>query len=126
VHARIEELREIRIEGVPTVGEFMERRLAPAMNTCESIARRQQALAERIAHSNDLLRTRVGIVQEQQNRKILQSLNARAAQQLRLQQAVKGCRWWRSLTIWLDYFITQARRCKPAAGRSIQTSRPVC
>jgi len=69
VHARIEELREIRIEGVPTVGEFMERRLAPAMNTCESIARRQQALAERIAHSNDLLRTRVGIVQEQQNRK---------------------------------------------------------
>lgn len=90
VHARIDELREIRIEGVPTVEEFMDRRLAPAMNTCESIARRQEALAERIAHTNDLLRTRVGIVQEQQNRKILQSMNARAAQQLRLQQAVEG------------------------------------
>jgi len=36
------------------------------------------------------LRTRVGIVQEQQNRRILQSLNSRAAQQLRLQQAVEG------------------------------------
>ncbi|MES2296797.1 MAG: DUF3422 domain-containing protein [Pseudomonadota bacterium] len=90
VQARIGELREHRIAGVPTVGEFMERRLAPAMSTCESMVRRQQALAERIGRSNDLLRTRVGIVQEQQNRRILESLNARAAQQLRLQQAVEG------------------------------------
>ena len=90
VQARIEELREIRIEGMPTVGEFMERRLAPAMSTCESVVRRQEALASRIAHTNDLLRTRIGIVQEQQNRKILQSMNRRAAQQLRLQQAVEG------------------------------------
>jgi uncharacterized membrane-anchored protein len=90
VHARIEELRESRIEGIPTVEEFMERRLTPAMNTCDSIARRQEALAGRIAHTNDLLRTRVGIVQEQQNKQILQSMNIRAAQQLRLQQAVEG------------------------------------
>jgi uncharacterized membrane-anchored protein len=90
VRSRIDELREARIEGVPTIGEFMERRLAPAMNTCDSMARRQEALAERIAHTNDLLRTRVGIVQEQQNRKILQSMNRRVAQQVRLQQAVEG------------------------------------
>lgn len=90
VNARIDELREHRIEGVPTVAEFMERRLAPAMSTCEAVAARQEALARRIANSNDLLRTRVGIVQETQNRQILQSLNARAAQQLRLQQAVEG------------------------------------
>lgn len=90
VHSRIEELGEIRIEGVPTIREFMDRRLAPAMNTCEATVRRQEALAERIGRTNDLLRTRVGIVQEQQNRRILESLNARAAQQLRLQQAVEG------------------------------------
>lgn len=90
VLARIDELRETRIPGVPTIGEFMDRRLAPAMNTCESTVRRQHALAERIGRSNDLLRTRVGIVQEQQNRRILESLNTRAAQQLRLQQAVEG------------------------------------
>lgn len=90
VHARIDELRETRIEGIPTVAEFMDRRLTPAMNTCEAMARRQEALAERIAHTNDLLRTRVGIVQEMQNRQILQSMNDRAAQQLRLQQAVEG------------------------------------
>ena len=90
VKARIEELREVRIDGIPTLREFMERRLAPAMSTCDATARRQQALAERIAHSNDLLRTRVGIVQEQQNRRILQSMNSRALQALRLQQAVEG------------------------------------
>ncbi|GAB3466108.1 DUF3422 domain-containing protein [Massilia terrae] len=90
VNARIDELRESRIEGVPTVEEFMERRLAPAMSTCEAIAERQEALVRRIANTNDLLRTRVGIVQEMQNRQILQSMDRRAAQQLRLQQAVEG------------------------------------
>jgi uncharacterized membrane-anchored protein len=34
VRARIGELREKRIEGVPTVGELMDRHLAPAMDTC--------------------------------------------------------------------------------------------
>ena len=90
VKARIEELREVRLEGVPTVEEFMDRRLTPAMNTCDATAARQDALSRRIANTNDLLRTRVGIVQEMQNRQILQSMNARAAQQLRLQQSVEG------------------------------------
>jgi uncharacterized membrane-anchored protein len=90
VHARIEELREVRIEGTPTVGEFMDRRLAPAMHTCDATSARQDALGRRIADTNDLLRTRVGIVQEMQNRRILESMNARAAQQLRLQLAVEG------------------------------------
>ncbi|MFZ6719592.1 DUF3422 family protein [Undibacterium sp. Ji49W] len=90
IEARIEELREVRIEGIPTIEEFMDRRLTPAMNTCVAMLNRQEALAQRIANTNDLLRTRVGIVQEAQNRQILQSMNARAAQQLRLQQAVEG------------------------------------
>jgi len=64
--------------------------LTPAVNTCAAIASRQEALARRIAQTNDLLRTRVGIVQEQQNRQILQSMNRRAALQLKLQQAVEG------------------------------------
>jgi uncharacterized membrane-anchored protein len=90
VQSRIDSLREERIDGAPTIAEFMDRRLAPAMNTCAATARRQQTLGERIAHSNDLLRTKVGMVQERQNRKILESLDTRAAQQLRLQQAVEG------------------------------------
>ncbi len=90
VMSRIAELRERRIEGVPTIEEFMQRRLTPAMNTCASTARRQEILAERIANTNSLLRTRVGIRQERQNSQILASMNRRAAQQLQLQQAVEG------------------------------------
>jgi uncharacterized membrane-anchored protein len=90
VRARIEELRETRMEGKSTIEEFIDRRLGPAMNTFTSIAQRQEALAKRIANTNDLLRTRVGIVQEKLNRNILQSMNRRAALQLRLQQAVEG------------------------------------
>jgi uncharacterized membrane-anchored protein len=90
VKARIEELREARIEGPPTVEEFMDRRLSPAMSTCESTLARKEALVRRVANVNDLLRTRVSIVQENQNRQILQSMDRRAAQQLRLQQAVEG------------------------------------
>ncbi len=90
VQSRIASLREARIEGAPTIAEFMDRRLAPAMHTCAATSRRQKTLAERIAHSNDLLRTKVGMVQERQNRQILESLDTRAAQQLRLQQAVEG------------------------------------
>lgn len=118
VNARIDELRETRIEGIPTIGEFMDRRLMPAMNTCESVARRQETLAERIAHTNDLLRTRVGIVQERQNRQILQSMNARAAQQLRLQQAVEGLS-----VVAISYYLTgllgYAGKAAKAAGLSI-------
>lgn len=87
---RIRELREERIPGLQTIGEFMERRLAPAMNTCESVAKRQDELSARIARSSDLLRTRVDIEREQQNLQLLAQMNRRAKLQLRLQQTVEG------------------------------------
>lgn len=90
VVARIGELRERRIEGVPTVGEFMERRLAPAMETCTSVAARQEALAAQLNRSNDMLRTRVNLAQERQTQSVLDSMSRSASRQLRLQQAVEG------------------------------------
>jgi uncharacterized membrane-anchored protein len=87
---RIRDLREERIPGLQTIGEFMERRLAPAMNTCESMARRQDELSARIARSSDLLRTRVEIEREQQNLQMLAQMNRRAKLQLRLQETVEG------------------------------------
>lgn len=90
VGARIGELREQRIEGVPTIGEFMERRLAPAMDTCSSVAARQEALAEKISRSNDMLRTRVNLAQERQTQSVLSNLNRSARLQLKMQQAVEG------------------------------------
>jgi uncharacterized membrane-anchored protein len=68
VGARITELREQRADaGVPTIGEFMERRFAPAMRSCTATATRLQLLAERLARAGTLLRTRVDIALEAQN-----------------------------------------------------------
>jgi uncharacterized membrane-anchored protein len=90
VNRRIGELREERVPGVQTVGEFMDRRLAPAMRTCETAAERQQLLGRRAARAGDLLRTRVDIALEEKNRDLLRSMNRRAKLQLRLQETVEG------------------------------------
>lgn len=90
VQRRIEELREERIDGLQTLEEFMQRRLAPAMNTCRSIAERQDAMSRRVSRVTSLLSTRVGITRERQNQALLESMNSRAETQLRLQTTVEG------------------------------------
>jgi uncharacterized membrane-anchored protein len=90
VERRITNLREDRIEGLQTIREFMERRLLPAVQTCESVHSRQEGLARRIARATDLLRTRVDLTLEQQNRDLLASMDRRAKLQLRLQGTVEG------------------------------------
>jgi uncharacterized membrane-anchored protein len=87
---RIAELREVRVEGLPTLREFVERRLLPAMNTCDSVARMQDSLSERISRASELLRTRVDITLQRQNQTILGTMARRATLQLRLQQTVEG------------------------------------
>lgn len=87
---RIETLQEERISGLQTLGEFMERRLAPAMRTCDTVARRQHAAIERIARTEQMLNTRVEVATEATNAALLASMDRRADEQLRLQRAVEG------------------------------------
>lgn len=87
---RIGELRETRIHNLQTLGEFMERRLQPAMQTCAWTARRQQALSERISRVSNLLRTRVEIEQQRNSQALLDAMNRRQQAQLLLQNAVEG------------------------------------
>ncbi|HYE00002.1 MAG TPA: DUF3422 domain-containing protein [Alphaproteobacteria bacterium] len=90
VGRRTEELRERRIEGLQTIAEFMERRLAPAMRTCDSVGVRLEALSQRVTRASNLLRTRVDIALEEQNRDLLRSMDRRARLQMRLQEAVES------------------------------------
>jgi uncharacterized membrane-anchored protein len=90
VERRIGELREQRIEGVQTIAEFMERRLAPALRTCAATAERLDAIAARLQRAGDLLRSRVDIALEAQNQALLASMDRRARIQLRLQATVEG------------------------------------
>ena len=90
VNKRIKDLREVRIQGLQTFREFMDRRLVPAMNTCKSVNKRQNTLSKRIAQAGQLLRTRVDITLERQNQALLESMDRRAKLQLRLQETVEG------------------------------------
>ncbi len=90
VQRRTEELREQRLESVQTFGEFVERRLSPAMSTCVVTAGRQEKLSQRVAETTQLLSTRVDVTRQKQNQSVLASMNRRVLLQLRMQQTVEG------------------------------------
>jgi uncharacterized membrane-anchored protein len=86
---RVERLREERLEGLQTIEEFLERRLAAAMQTCETAARRLESLSRRLTRSSDLLRTQVDVALQEQNRDVLLSMDRRARLQSRLQRTLE-------------------------------------
>ncbi|CAG9167950.1 hypothetical protein LMG23992_00966 [Cupriavidus laharis] len=90
VMARIQELREERIEGIPTIAEFMERRFTPAMDTCRANWSRLEQFTTRVARAVDLLRTRVSLAQEGNTMRLLAGMDRTARTQLHLQHAVEG------------------------------------
>jgi uncharacterized membrane-anchored protein len=90
VKERIEALRETRLDGRQTIGEFMQRRYDPAMRTCKAAEGRMAELSGRAARIADLLRTRVDVAISVQNRSLLESMDRRAGLQLRLQKTVEG------------------------------------
>jgi uncharacterized membrane-anchored protein len=90
VRARIAEFREQRIGDMRTLGGFLSRRLAPAMNSCAAAARRQEALSARVERASALLRTRVDVAREEQNQQLLAAMERRGKIALRLQQTVEG------------------------------------
>ena len=90
VRDRIATLREVHIPGMQTIGEFMDRRLAPAMRTCDAVAEREAAVIERIARTGQMLRTRIEIEAEATSAALLKSMDNRALTQIRLQRTVEG------------------------------------
>ena len=87
---RIVELREQAVPGTQTLGNFMQRRLAPAIATVVATEQRLASLSERVARASALLRTRVDIATEAQNQQLLEKLTRGQELQLRLQTTVEG------------------------------------
>lgn len=90
INSRIDELNESRVTGYQTIGEFLQRRLSPAMRTCHSVAMRLDDLSNRTSGAVNLLRTRLDLTLEHQNHKLLGSMNKRVLVQMRLQETVEG------------------------------------
>ncbi len=90
VKARLGEIRQQRIQGIQTYSEFLERRMVPAVNFVNATAERLAALSERIERVAGLVRTRVEVQIEVQNRDLLASMDRRARLQFRLQRVVES------------------------------------
>jgi uncharacterized membrane-anchored protein len=90
VKLRLETIGEQKVGGLPTWTSFLGRRMAPAMRTIATVEERQSRLSEKLARAANLLRTRVDVALENQNRDLLTAINERGRAQLRLQQTVEG------------------------------------
>ena len=90
LNQRIQVLREERIMGRQTFAEFMMRRYDPAMRTVKSAEKRLGEMSERAERAAELLRTRVDVERSAQNQRLLESMDRRADQALRLQHTVEG------------------------------------
>ncbi len=87
---RLHALDLVAVRGFQTLGDFTERRLMPAVRTCDSFSARIEDLQQRAAWASALLRTRIDIALAKQNRDLLESMDRRTQLQLRLQQTVEG------------------------------------
>jgi uncharacterized membrane-anchored protein len=90
VRSRLAVIAETPVDGHSTWAAFLDRRLAPAMRTCQTASDRQAELSQKLARASNLLRTRIDIALERQNKELLQTMSDRARLQLRLQQTVEG------------------------------------
>ncbi|KQU47368.1 hypothetical protein ASG67_13985 [Sphingomonas sp. Leaf339] len=87
---RLASLKIGAVRGYQTLADFTERRLMPAVRTCDSFSNRLEDLSQRTAWTSALLRTRIDIALAKQNRDLLTSVDRRTHMQLRLQQTVEG------------------------------------
>jgi uncharacterized membrane-anchored protein len=87
---RLEELNEDEVSGHLTLTEFITRRVTPAVRTCETVGRRLEDLSRRIDRVSDMMRTRVELSIQGQNRALLASMDRRSRIQLMMQHTVEG------------------------------------
>ena len=90
VKDRLERISEEKIDGHLSIGEFINRRLNPALRTGESVQNWMENLSKRIERASDLMRTRVNLNLQEQNRSQLSAMNRRSRLQFRLQETVEG------------------------------------
>ena len=88
----LDRVRQLSIRSVaahPSLADFTERRLLPAVRTCNALSDRLEALSRHASWASALLRTRIDTSLARQNVTLLGSMNRRTNFQLRLQQAVE-------------------------------------
>ncbi|MDJ0613837.1 MAG: DUF3422 domain-containing protein [Rhizobiaceae bacterium] len=87
---RITSLEEEKVGDVQTMSGFLRSRLEPAIATIESTAKRQETLTNDLSRALTLLRTRIELNLNKGNQALLQSMDRRHDQQLKISRTVEG------------------------------------
>eukprot|EP01130_Rhizamoeba_saxonica_P007322 TRINITY_DN2955_c0_g1_i1.p1 TRINITY_DN2955_c0_g1~~TRINITY_DN2955_c0_g1_i1.p1 ORF type:complete len:306 (+),score=49.58 TRINITY_DN2955_c0_g1_i1:122-1039(+) len=87
---RINTLQEAKIDNVHMLGEYVNRRIGPAISTCENVEKKIENARESLSRVGNLLQTNVNIVLEERNHLQLQSMKTTSEQQFKLQETVEG------------------------------------
>lgn len=87
---RLQELQVEPIGGFQSLTDFTSRRFNPAVRTCAALTRRLALLNGRAGQFTALLRTRIETHIENQNGRLLASMDRSTRMQLRLQHLVEG------------------------------------
>lgn len=90
VKDRLERINEQKVDEHLSISEFINRRFNPALRTCDSVQKWLEDLSKRIERASDLMRTRVNLNLQEQNRSQLTAMNRRSQLQFRLQETVEG------------------------------------
>lgn len=90
VASRLEQLNAEPIAGFQSLADFNDRRFQPAIHTCAALTARLALLNVRAAQFTALLRTRIETNIENQNARLLVSMDSSARMQVRLQRLVEG------------------------------------
>ena len=88
--ARLQSLQLGYLEGHQGLVGFTDRRMMPAMQTCEAFSTHLERTTNRATRAGQLIQTETESTIQEQNRDLLVSMDKRAQAQLKLQQAVEG------------------------------------
>ena len=69
--ARLDRLNTARLDGHQGLSGFLDRRMMPALRTCDAFEERLVGLSTRISRAGSLLRTQTEILIQEQNRNLL-------------------------------------------------------
>lgn len=87
---RMSSLEEVKVGDVQTMSGFLRSRINPAIATIESTAKRQETLTNDLSRALVLLRTRIELNLNKGNQALLQSMDKRHDQQLKISRTVEG------------------------------------
>jgi len=90
VSKRLVDIREQRLSGLTRLSVFLDRRMGPAMATCQSVRQRQEKLMRRIDSASSMFRARIEIAMGLQDHDILHTIKVNAERQVKLQRTVEG------------------------------------